>query len=291
MECFFLGRIKMEDIKKRAEILTEALPYIRKFWGKKMVIKYGGAAMENAQLKDSVLSDILLLNYVGMKVILVHGGGKEISQWMEKLGKKPQFVEGRRVTDEETLEIVEMVLAGKTNKDLVARLWKLGGKAVGISGKDGELILAKRKEGLGEVGEVEKVNPRILDILINEGYIPVVCSVAMDEHGRGLNVNADMVAGHIARAVSAEKLIILTDARGVLEDEKDENTLVSFIAFSALDAFIQKVGGGMKPKLEACKIALLSGVKSAHIIDGRLPHSLLMEIFTDEGLGTMIAKE
>lgn len=281
----------MEEIKKRAEILTEALPYIRKFWGKKMVIKYGGAAMENAHLKDSVLSDVLLLNYVGMKVILVHGGGKEISQWMEKLGKKPLFVEGRRVTDEETLEIVEMVLAGKTNKDLVARLWKLGGKAVGISGKDGELILAKRKEGLGEVGEVEKVNPRILDILINEGYIPVVCSVAMDEDGRGLNVNADMVAGHIARAVSAEKLIILTDARGVLENEKDENTLVSFIAFSALDAFIQKVGGGMKPKLEACKIALLGEVKSAHIIDGRLPHSLLMEIFTDEGLGTMIAKE
>lgn len=281
----------MEEIKKRAEILTEALPYIKKFWGKKMVIKYGGAAMENAHLKDSVLSDVLLLNYVGMKVILVHGGGKEISQWMEKLGKKPLFVEGRRVTDEETLEIVEMVLAGKTNKDLVARLWKLGGKAVGISGKDGELILAKRKEGLGEVGEVEKVNPRILDILINEGYIPVVCSVAMDEDGRGLNVNADMVAGHIARAVSAEKLIILTDARGVLENEKDENTLVSFIAFSALDAFIQKVGGGMKPKLEACKIALLGEVKSAHIIDGRLPHSLLMEIFTDEGLGTMIAKE
>jgi acetylglutamate kinase len=281
----------MEDLKKRAEVLIEALPYIRSFWGKKIVIKYGGSAMEDPSLRDEVLRDVLLLHYVGMKVVLVHGGGKEISEWMKRLGKEPVFVDGQRVTDEESLEIAEMVLTGKTNKDLVARLWKLGGKAVGISGKDAGFLIAKRKEGLGEVGEIERVDPHILDVLMDDSYIPVISSIAMDEEGKGLNVNADAAAGHIAGAINAEKLLILTDVRGVLEREDDEESLISVINFRELDGIIEKVGGGMKPKLLACKIALLKGVRSAHIIDGRLPHSLLMEIFTDKGLGTMIVKD
>jgi len=281
----------MEDLKKRAEVLIEALPYIRRFWGKKIVIKYGGSAMEDPSLRDEVLRDVLLLHYVGMKVVLVHGGGKEISEWMKRLGKEPVFVDGQRVTDEESLEIAEMVLTGKTNKDLVARLWKLGGKAVGISGKDAGFLIAKRKEGLGEVGEIERVDPHILDVLMDDSYIPVISSIAMDEEGKGLNVNADAAAGHIAGAINAEKLLILTDVRGVLEREDDEESLISVINFRELDGIIEKVGGGMKPKLLACKIALLKGVRSAHIIDGRLPHSLLMEIFTDKGLGTMIVKD
>ena len=281
----------MEDLKKRAEVLIEALPYIRRFWGKKIVIKYGGSAMEDPSLRDEVLRDVLLLHYVGMKVVLVHGGGKEISEWMKRLGKEPVFVDGQRVTDEESLEIAEMVLTGKTNKDLVARLWKLGGKAVGISGKDAGFLIAKRKEGLGEVGEIERVDPHILDVLMDDSYIPVISSIAMDEEGKGLNVNADAAAGHIAGAIKAEKLLILTDVRGVLEREDDEESLISGIDFRDVDGIIEKVGGGMKPKLLACKIALLNGVRSAHIIDGRLPHSLLMEIFTDKGLGTMIIKD
>ncbi|MBC7329612.1 acetylglutamate kinase [bacterium] len=281
----------MEDLKKRAEVLIEALPYIRRFWGKKIVIKYGGSAMEDPSLRDEVLRDVLLLHYVGMKVVLVHGGGKEVSEWMKKFGKEPVFVDGQRVTDVESLEIAEMVLAGKTNKDLVARLWKLGGKAVGISGKDAGFIIAKRKEGLGEVGEIERVDPHILDVLMDDSYIPVISSIAMDEEGKGLNVNADTAAGHIAGAIKAEKLLILTDVRGVLERADDEGSLISVINFEDLDGIIERVGGGMKPKLLACKIALLKGVRSAHIIDGRLPHSLLMEIFTDRGLGTMIIKD
>lgn len=281
----------MEDLKRRAEVLMEALPYIRRFWGKKMVIKYGGSAMENPILRDDVLKDVLLLHYVGMKVILVHGGGKEINQWMRRLGKEPVFLEGQRITDKESLEIAEMVLAGKTNKDLVARLWKLGGKAVGISGKDGGFLIAKRKEGWGEVGEIERVNPHILDVLMEESYIPVISSIAMDEEGRGLNVNADITAGHIAGAIEAEKLLILTDVPGVLEEEGKEETLLSLIKLEELEGMIEKIGGGMRPKLEACKIALTKGAKSAHIIDGRIPHSLLMELFTDKGLGTMIVKD
>jgi acetylglutamate kinase len=271
--------------------LIEALPYIRRFWGKKIVIKYGGSAMEDPSLRDEVLRDVLLLHYVGMKVVLVHGGGKEISEWMKRLGKKPVFVDGQRVTDEESLEIAEMVLTGKTNKDLVARLWKLGGEAVGISGKDAGFLIAKRKKGLGEVGEIERVDPHILDVLMDDSYIPVISSIAMDEEGKGLNVNSDAAAGHIAGAIKAEKLLILTDVRGVLEREDDEGSLISVINFAELDSIIEKVGGGMKPKLLACKIALLEGVRSAHIIDGRLPHSLLMEIFTDKGLGTMIVRD
>lgn len=281
----------MEDLKRRAEVLMEALPYIRRFWGKKMVIKYGGSAMEDPDLRDDVLRDILLLHYVGMKVVLVHGGGKEINQWMKRLGKEPVFLEGRRVTDAESLEIVEMVLTGKTNKDLVARLWKLGGKAVGISGKDGGFLIARRKEGWGEVGEIERVNPHILEVLMDESYIPVISSIAMDEEGRGLNVNADTTAGHIAGTIEAEKLLILTDVPGVLKEEGREETLISLIKMDELEELIERVGGGMKPKLEACRIALSKGAKSAHIIDGRVPHSLLMEIFTDKGLGTMIVRD
>ncbi len=281
----------MEDLKRRAEVLMEALPYIRRFWGKKMVIKYGGSAMEDPVMRDEVLRDILLLHLVGVKVVLVHGGGIEINQWMRKLGKEPVFLEGRRITDEESLAIVEMVLAGKTNKDLVARLWKLGGKAVGISGKDGGFLIARRKEGWGEVGEIERVNPHILDVLMEESYIPVISSIAMDEEGRGLNVNADTAAGHIAGTIGAEKLLILSDVPGVLEEEDKEESLLSLIKLGELEGIMGKVSGGMKPKLEACKIALTKGAKSAHIIDGRIPHSLLMEIFTDKGLGTMIIKD
>jgi acetylglutamate kinase len=280
----------MKGLKERAEALIEALPYIRRFWGKKMVIKYGGSVMEDPFLREEVLRDVLLFHYLGMKVVLVHGGGKEVNEWMERLGKEPVFVDGQRRTDAETLEIAEMVLTGKTNKDLVARIWKLGGKAVGISGKDAGFLIAKRKEGLGEVGEIEKVDPRILDVLTDNSYIPVISPIAMDIEGKGLNVNADVAAGYIAGAIKAEKLLILTDVRGVLEREEDEESLISKISLDELDMVIEKAKGGMKPKLLACKIALLGGVRSAHIIDGRLAHSLLIEVFTNEGLGTMIVK-
>ncbi len=286
----------------RAEILAEALPYIEKFHGSYIVIKYGGHAMLDDEAKDWTVKDTILLKYIGMKPVIVHGGGPEITQAMEKMGKKPKFVEGLRVTDEETLDIVKMVLVGKINTDIVSRLNKFNAKGVGLSGKDNKLILAKKrlhkivKEGrekeidLGHVGETVKVSPEIVDILTDRGYIPVISPVGITEDGNSLNLNSDTVAGDVAAALGAKKLVILTDVLGVMRDLEDKNSLINEIKASDLDSLIKEniIEGSMIPKLEACANAVKGGVKRAHIIDGRVKHSILLELLTDEGIGTMI---
>ncbi len=286
---------------EKVKVLIEALPYIREFYGSYMVIKIGGHAMVSDKVLESVVKDVLLLYYVGIKPIVVHGGGPEISEKMQKFGIKPKFVDGLRVTDEETIEIVEMVLDGKINSKIVSMFIKNGGKAVGISGKDGLLIIAKkklikRKRGdleevidLGFVGETEYVNPEILKILIDRGFIPVVSPVASDLSGNIYNVNADIVAGHIASAIGAKKLIILTDVPGILRDPNDKNTLISKIKADELEKMLKSgmFSGGMLPKVEAILMALRNGVERAHIIEGR-EHSILLELFTKEGIGTMV---
>lgn len=284
----------MRERSEKAEILAHALPYIQKYHGKTVVIKYGGNAMTDERLKAGVMNDIVLLRYVGMRPVLVHGGGPEISVWMEKAGKKSEFVSGLRVTDSETMEIVEMVLAGKTNKSIVSMITRQGGKAVGLSGKDGNLLTAKKSmpggKDIGFVGEIVEVNTNIINILIHEGYIPVICSVGVGQDGESYNINADHAAGDVAASLSAEKLIMLTDVQGVFRDYKDKNSLISSLAPKEAENLI-KTGAaekGMIPKLEACITAMKGGVEKAHIIDGTLPHALLIEIFTDEGIGTMI---
>ncbi len=286
---------------EKVKVLIEALPYIREFYGSYMVIKIGGHAMVSDKVLESVVKDVLLLYYVGIKPIVVHGGGPEISEKMQKFGIKPKFVDGLRVTDEETIEIVEMVLDGKINSKIVSMFIKNGGKAVGISGKDGLLIIAKkklikRKRGdleevidLGFVGETEYVNPEILKILIDRGFIPVVSPVASDLSGNIYNVNADIVAGHIASAIGAKKLIILTDVPGILRDPNDKNTLISKIKADELEKMLKSgmFSGGRLPKVEAILMALRNGVEKAHIIEGR-EHSILLELFTKEGIGTMV---
>jgi len=286
----------------RAEILAEALPYIEKFHGSYIVIKYGGHAMLDDKAKDWTVKDTILLRYIGMKPVIVHGGGPGITQAMEKMGKKPKFVEGLRVTDEETLDIVKMVLVGKINTDIVSRINKFNGKGVGLSGKDNKLILAKKrlhkiiKEGrekeldLGHVGETVKVNPEIIDILTDRGYIPVISPVGITEDGNSLNLNSDTVAGDVAAAIGAKKLVILTDVPGIMRDLKDKNSLINEIKISDIDSLLKEniIGGAMLPKLEACANAVKGGVKRAHIIDGRVKHSILLELLTDEGIGTMI---
>lgn len=286
----------------RAEILAEALPYIEKFHGSYIVIKYGGHAMLDDEAKDWTVKDTILLKYIGMKPVIVHGGGPEITQAMEKMGKKPKFVEGLRVTDEETLDIVKMVLVGKINTDIVSRINKFNGKGVGLSGKDNKLILAKKKlhkiikEGrekeidLGHVGETVKVNPEVVDILTDRGYIPVISPVGITEDGNSLNLNSDTVAGDIAAALGAKKLVILTDVPGIMRDLEDKNSLINEIKVSDIDSLIKEniIEGAMIPKLEACANAVKGGVKRAHIIDGRVKHSILLELLTDEGIGTMI---
>ncbi len=286
----------------RAEILAEALPYIEKFHGSYIVIKYGGHAMLDDEAKDWTVKDTILLKYIGMKPVIVHGGGPEITQAMEKMGKKSKFVEGLRVTDEETLDIVKMVLVGKINTDIVSRINKFNGKGVGLSGKDNKLILAKKKlhkiikEGrekeidLGHVGETVKVNPEVVDILTDRGYIPVISPVGITEDGNSLNLNSDTVAGDIAAALGAKKLVILTDVPGIMKDLEDKNSLINEIKVSDIDSLIKEniIEGAMIPKLEACANAVKGGVKRAHIIDGRVKHSILLELLTDEGIGTMI---
>ncbi|MEE8358408.1 MAG: acetylglutamate kinase [Candidatus Hydrothermarchaeales archaeon] len=286
----------------RAEILAEALPYIEKFHGSYIVIKYGGHAMLDDEAKDWTVKDTILLKYIGMKPVIVHGGGPEITQAMEKMGKKPKFVEGLRVTDEETLDIVKMVLVGKINTDIVSRINKFNGKGVGLSGKDNKLILAKKrrhkiiKEGreteidLGHVGETVKVNPEVVDILTDRGYIPVISPVGITEEGNSLNLNSDTVAGDMAAALGAKKLVILTDVPGIMRDLEDKNSLINEIKVSDIDSLIKEniIEGSMIPKLEACANAVKGGVKRAHIIDGRVKHSILLELLTDEGIGTMI---
>jgi acetylglutamate kinase len=287
----------------RAEVLAEALPYIEEFQGSYIVIKYGGHAMLDEDAKNWTIRDTILLKYVGMKPIIVHGGGHEITKAMEKLGKEPKFIEGLRITDEETLEIAKMVLVGKINTDIVSRLNAFGCRAAGISGKDGGLMIARKKApqrivtetgekevDLGLVGEVEEVNTEIINILTNQGYVPVVSPIGLSKDGSSLNLNADTVAGEIAYALRAKKLLILTDVPGVMRDLLDERTLMREIKAREVRGLIRKgtIKGAMIPKVEACLRALKGGVEKAHIIDGRMKHALLLEIFTDEGVGTMI---
>ena len=276
---------------ERAEVLTQALPYIKRYNGKIVVIKYGGNAMVNEQLKQQVMEDIVLLWLIGVKVVLVHGGGPEINDIMGKLGKKAEFVDGLRVTDKETVDIVQMVLAGKVNKTLVNLLEMKGGKAMGISGMDGRLIEATVKdERLGYVGKIEKVhiNP-ILDLL-EKGYIPVVSTIGCDKQGNAYNINGDTAAAFIAGALSAERLIMMTDIAGILRDKNDTSTLIPHVTVSEARNLYQRgvVSGGMIPKVECCIEAIEKGVKNVIIMDGRVPHSILMEILTDEGAGTMV---
>ena len=285
----------MKDRSEQAEILVQALPYIRRFYGKTVVIKYGGNAMTDESLKAGVTKDIVLLRYVGMRPVVVHGGGPEITELMKKMGKEPNFVGGLRVTDAETMEIVEMVLAGKTNKSIVSLINSQGGQAVGLSGKDANLLVAKKSMpggvDLGQVGEIVQVNTEIVQTLINEGYIPVIASVAVGEQGESYNVNADHVAGELAGVLNAAKLITLTDVQGVYRDFSDKSSLISELSAGQAQELIDSgiIAKGMIPKIESCITAVQAGVEKAHIIDGTLPHALLMEIFTDTGIGTMIS--
>lgn len=276
---------------ERAEILVQALPYIKKYYGKIVVIKYGGNAMINEQLKQQVMEDMVLLHLVGVKVVLIHGGGPEITEMMAKLGKKTEFIDGLRVTDKETVDIVQMVLAGKINKTLVNLLEKYGGKAMGISGMDGRLIQAKQKdERLGYVGEVIGVNPDPILDLLEKGYIPVVSTLGCDNEGNAYNINGDTAAGYIAGALGAERLIMMTDIAGVLKDKDDPNSLIPDVSIpEAKQLFAEGViSGGMMPKVECCIDAIKHGVNRVIIMDGRVPHSILTEILTNEGAGTMV---
>ncbi len=276
----------------RVRVLSEALPYIQKFAGRTVVVKYGGAAMKDSTLKDRVIRDLVFMSCVGIRPVLVHGGGPEINSWLEKLGIEPQFKDGLRVTDAATMDVVEMVLVGRVNKEIVSLIDRSGGNGVGLCGKDGNLIVARPdgREGIGFVGEVSSVNVAILNTLVKSGYIPVVSSVAADENGQAYNINADTVAGEIAAALGAEKLILMTDTPGLMRDFKDPATLIRQLDIQGARALIADgtVSGGMIPKLTCCVRSLAQGVKAAHIIDGRLPHSLLLEIFTDNGTGSMI---
>lgn len=276
----------------RVRVLSEALPYIQQFAGRTIVVKYGGAAMKDSNLKDKVIRDIVFLSCVGLKPILVHGGGPEINSWLDKLGIEPQFINGLRVTDSLTMNVVEMVLVGRVNKEIVSLINQAGGSAVGMCGKDGKLILAcpQGQEGIGFVGEVNSIDTKILGTLVDNGYIPVVSSVADDENGQVYNINADTVAGEIAAALGAEKLILLTDTPGILKDCENPATLIPKIDIQEARQLIANgtVGGGMIPKVNCCVRSLAQGVKATHIIDGRIPHALLLEIFTDGGIGTML---
>ncbi|MDX2239626.1 MAG: acetylglutamate kinase [Leptolyngbyaceae cyanobacterium bins.302] len=276
----------------KVQILSEALPYIQQFAGKTIVVKYGGAAMKDSSLKDQVIRDVVFMACVGIRPVLVHGGGPEINTWLDKLGIEPQFKNGLRVTDAPTMDVVEMVLVGRVNKEIVSLINQAGGSAVGLCGKDGNLIKARPsdQEGIGFVGEVTSVDTSLLEPLINSGYIPVVSSVAADETGQAYNINADTVAGEIAAALGAEKLILLTDTAGILRDYKDRSTLIPRLDISEARKLIDEgvVSGGMIPKVNCCVRSLAQGVHAAHILDGRMPHSLLLEIFTDSGIGSMI---
>ena len=278
---------------ERAEVLTAALPYIKKYSGKVVVVKYGGNAMINEQLKQQVMEDITLLWLIGVKVVLVHGGGPEISDIMNRLGKKAEFVNGLRVTDKETVDIVQMVLAGKVNKTLVNLLNMKGGRAVGVSGIDGGIIEATMKdEALGYVGEITKIRPKAILDLLENGYIPVVSTVAGDKQGNTYNINGDTAAAHIAGALNAERLIMMTDIAGVLMDKNDPSTLIPHLTVAeAKDLYDSGIiAGGMIPKVDCCIEALEHGVENVIIMDGRIPHSILMELLTDEGAGTMVTK-
>jgi len=279
---------------QRAEVLTAALPYIKKYYGKIVVVKYGGNAMINEDLKQQVMEDIVLLHLIGVKVVLVHGGGPEITEMLGKVGKESKFVDGLRVTDEETAEIVQMVLAGKINKSLVNLLGTKGGKAMGISGMDGHLIRAEVKdERLGFVGKITKVNVEPITDLLQHDYIPVVSTVGCDKKGNVYNINADTAAAFIAGALNAECLISMTDIAGILKDKDNPETLIPVVDLKDAEELFADgtISGGMIPKVECCIDAIHKGVKKVFIMDGRVPHSLLIETLTDEGAGTMVIKE
>ncbi len=276
---------------ERAEVLTQALPYIKRYNGKIVVIKYGGNAMINESLKQQVMEDIVLLWLIGVKVVLVHGGGPEISDMMQKMGKEAVFVDGLRVTDKETVDIVQMVLAGKINKTLVNLLEMKGGRAMGISGMDGRLIEAEMKdERLGYVGRIKRINIRPVVDLLAGGYIPVISTLGCDRQGNAYNINGDTAAAHVAGALGAERLIMLTDIAGILRDKNDPSTLIPDMTISEAAELRDEgiISGGMIPKVECCVEAIRAGVKNVIIMDGRVPHSILMELLTDEGAGTMI---
>ena len=286
----------MKQYLDKAEVLIEALPYIQKFNRKVIVVKYGGSAMVDENLKKRVIEDVTLLKLVGFKPIIVHGGGKEISRWVSKVGMEPKFINGLRVTDEPTMELAEMVL-GKVNKELVQMVESLGVRAIGLSGKDGGLLNVTKKysngEDIGYVGEVQKVNADILWDLLDKDVLPIVCPIGLDDSFHTYNINADDAACAIARAMNAEKLAFLTDIEGVYKDPNDPSTLISELQISEAKEFIEKgyIGGGMLPKLNNCIDAIENGVSRVHILDGRIPHCLLLEIFTNKGIGTAILKD
>ena len=286
----------MHDLAAHARILAEALPYIQKWAGHTLVVKYGGAAMTDATLKQQVARDLALLRYVGVYPVVVHGGGPRISEMMRRLGKEPVFIDGCRVTDPETMEIVQMVLVGDVNQDLVSHINAAGARAIGLSGKDANLIVAGKKESpcgdLGMVGEVAAIDRGAIDVLTHAGYIVVISSIGIGPEGESYNINADTVAGDIAVALEAEKLIALSDVPGVLRDVNDPSSLIGELTVAEVRTALADgtVGKGMIPKLESCLRAVEGGVPYAHLIDGRVPHALLMELFTDAGVGTMIRK-
>jgi acetylglutamate kinase len=276
---------------EKAVVLAEALPYIREFSGKTVVIKYGGHAMSDPALSDLFAADVVLMRLVGMNPVVVHGGGPQISELMRRLGKEPQFVDGRRVTDAETVDIVRMTLVGKVNREIVASVNRHGSYAVGLSGEDAALIRVDQRDPLlGFVGDVREINPTIVERMLREELIPVIATVGVDDNGQAYNVNADTVAGAMAEALDAEKLVYLTDVAGVYGDWPDESSLISRIDVAGMEKLIAegKISDGMIPKLESCVSALKRGVRRAHILDGRLPHALLLEFFTKQGVGTMV---
>ena len=282
---------RVRDAHDKAAILAEALPYIREFSGRTVVVKYGGHAMDDPALADLFAQDIVLMHLVGMNPVVVHGGGPQISDLMRRLGKEPTFVDGLRVTDAETVDIVRMALVGKVNREVVATVNRHGSYAVGLSGEDAGLIAVEQRDPrLGFVGDVSNIDPSILERLVREDLIPVVATVGVDAEGQAYNVNADTVAGAIARAMQAEKLVYLTDVAGIYEDFGDEDSLISNTDVAGLEALVAagKVSEGMIPKIVSCIEALRGGVNRAHVLDGRVPHALLLEFFTREGIGTMV---
>lgn len=285
----------MSTALEKATVLAEALPYIQKFHGKIVVIKYGGNAMINEELKHAVINDIILMQLVGMRPIIVHGGGPDINALLEKLEIKSTFINGLRYTDQATMNVVEMVLNGKINKDIVSHINCSGGKAVGLSGKDGNMFRCKKVESpdLGFVGSIEEINTHLLYSLMDQGYLPVISPVGGGEHGESYNTNADYAAGRIAEALRAEKFILLTDVAGLFADPETKQELISVLPVNEFPALVEKgiISGGMLPKVKCCVNAIQNGVKTAHIVDGRQPHSILLEILTDQGVGTQIVPD
>lgn len=276
----------------RAQVLSEALPYLQEFAGRTIVIKYGGAAMKDSTLKAQVIRDVVLLSCVGVRPVVVHGGGPEINIWLDKLGIEPQFQNGLRVTDAATMDVVEMVLVGRVNKEIVSLINQAGGRAIGLCGNDGNLFKARPegRTGIGFVGEVTSVDVQVLVPMVQSGYIPVISSVSTDETGQAYNINADTVAGELAAALGAEKLVLLTDTAGILQDYHDPATLIRKLDIQQARDLVTKgvVSGGMIPKVNCCVRSLAQGVRAAHIVDGRVPHSLLLEVFSDAGVGSML---